>query len=150
MARQVQGPLQACTAMVVNRHAVPVIQKSFILPDGEWHDFDMVDITSTQHHLDQWLLRPARMTRARYLSLPLVKEMQDVVRSTRAACKKRGGRWVAQDGAALSEAIESEIRGMPLVLHNVSRCTMVNLGDSVQLMQWLLNEVHKDNPTACG
>ena len=133
-------------AMVIGKHRVPVHSMSVTDENGEFNCHQMVYVCQIAHGAPSWLwsclgydgisrYKPKR-------TVPLFQEILDALGEKRR--KRRRGLYYDSNGKLMSSMVTMTVRGRNFLMLNNMRYLCLNLGDSLELMNWFLAQMRAD------
>jgi len=114
---------------------------------GGFENVTMVDL-SFGTNLYQWLWSPLGITYAEWRNgkpwkLPLMEEIRSAISAVRTK-RNRDGTWRDAQSRLIPQLLVIDVRGRELKVENNKRKVMVNLPESMELMNWFLGELWQD------
>ncbi len=148
----VGAPPQAELAMVVGTHRVPMTEVLLTDSDGNWVKKNMVDLGQYgKTKVGQWLWQAVGFSSTegnhgiRPYNLPLMRELRAAVPGARAKCKRQlSGQYRDQEGRVLPALLDVNLRGRDMSMENNTKRLRINIGDSVEAMNWFLAQLWAD------
>jgi len=144
------APPQAEMAMVLGKFRVPMVEMVLADAKGDFETHHMVklnrivDDTSCATWLWQALGYTATCSNQRTpWQLPLILEIKAALRHKRFK-RSYGGGYRGDAGDVLPKLIELNIRGRTTLVENNTKHLNMNLGDSVDLMNWFISQLWQD------
>ena len=147
-AMSLAAPAQAEMAMVLGSTRAPLVSETLVQQDGEFVTHKMVDLCGREACPWLWATlgyssKESYSTRP-WDRLPMVLEIKKALGAARGKRTREGIVKSAADGKPLPTLVPLKIRGRELLVHRAKQSMRVNLGDSLELMNWFLAELWVD------
>ena len=146
LEHNMDAPAQAEMAMVIGNRRVPLVNIRLAGAEGQFVDYQMADLSSRvtgAHGKEARSTFWAAIGGDRPWRAPLVNEIKKGIQALRAR-RDRKGNLIDKDGKVLPGVVSVTIRGRELKAESNVHPLRVNLGESLETMNWFLKEIWKD------